>query len=233
MSGDRRSSRISRHSTLPAYSRSRCSPYVTRESLLASPPGVTAQVHSKFRHEFTATIPDAAESGLSMTGKAGAETAQAAALAHASSTLLRGTTPGSTQARSAANSVSRSIYGVEMANYYTEGPQLRACTEEELRTAFSLVAEKVPGSAESGRLPISVMRRVLSAALHQEPSRRQAEVLETELAVSARVEGHPGCAPAQPTPVPPSSFAGEGRLLHRGGPPRGRARCGGLTRPGP
>lgn len=120
-----------------------------------------------------------------MMGKAGAESANAAALAFQSSTLLRAPTADASKTRSAANSVSRSIYGAEMANYYTEGPQLRACSEEELRTAFSLVAEKVTGAAEADRLPISVVRRVLSAALHQEPSRRQAEALEAALAVRA------------------------------------------------
>ena len=164
-----------------------CRPYATRESLLASPPGVTAAVHSKFQHNLTATIPDATAMGMSLNAKAGAETAHAVAQLHATRQLTASDSDAS-KSRSAANSVSQSLYGAEMANFYTEGALLRACTEEELQVAFSLAAEA--STSASGTLvtslPFSATRRILSAALHREPTRRQAEALEAALVVRCR-----------------------------------------------
>jgi hypothetical protein len=150
-------------------------PYAT-QSLLTAPPGQSSEVHGKFHHPFTAEVPDATALGQTEAGRRNAQSLTAVADANTLRMSQRALTPASVTS-SAANLVSRSMYGAEYPNYFTEGPQLRDASEEELRMAFSLV-----DTGNSGVATVASARKLLAASLHHEPSRRQLDVLEATLA---------------------------------------------------
>jgi hypothetical protein len=160
-------------------------PYATL-SLLTAPPGHSdTALHGKYQHSSSAEVPDAQKLGLTESGRMSALSANAVAEAHTLRMSQRATSAASSArlgaGGSAANTVSRSMYGAEYPNYFAEGKQLRSITEPELRSAFELVADS------SDAASIASSRKLLACALHQEPSRRQLDVFESALARVASV----------------------------------------------